>query len=197
MKWLAVSVSLVFLAGFASSHAEHPSDISGSDSVDLPEPGTTPVSPLFGLEKAQESISLTLTFNSEKKAEKRLHMAQERLSEAKKLSDDNDSTNAEKAVQMHSKAMERADQAVRNLSEDRRANASKELDNTLNQSISVLEDLKQRLPNSSMKGIETAIEAHQNRGSENRAGDTSRKSDSQNRTTRSGGYKATSRVVRD
>lgn len=209
MKWLVTSVCLVFMAGAVGAHYGHGSNVSESENVDaptqnnveLPEPGTTPGSPFFGLEQAQESIGLALTFNSEKKAHKRLQMAQERLSEAKKLSEDNDSTNAEKAVQMHSSAMERADQAVQNLPEDRRGNASQELNNTRSQSISVLEDLKQRLPESAMNGIETAIKAHQKKEVGNKSG---RQGTSQNRTetppnpeVESDGYKATSRVIRE
>ncbi len=210
MKWLAASVSLIFLAGFVGAHA--------GDHSELPEPGTTPGSPFFGLEKAQESVSIALTFNPEKKAHKRMHIAQERLSEAQKLSEDNESSNAEKAVQMHARAMERASQAVQNLPENKRVNVSQELDSTRNQSVSVLQDLKQRLPESAMNGINTAIEAHRERGAEAASeGPGPDKRPDQNNTRpsnttqqpsrpdvsgdedtpRSGGYRATSSVVRD
>lgn len=131
---------------------------------ELPEPGTTPGSMMFGLERAQESISLALTFNKEKKVQKRIRMAQERLAEARKLSEANDSVNSAKAVEMHSKAMERADQAVRKLPEQKRMNAGKALNTTRNSSITVLEGLKKKLPENAMKGIDTAIEAHKNKG---------------------------------
>jgi len=156
MKKLVASVCLVFMIGAVGAYAGNHSQ--------LPEPGTTPASPFFGLEQAQESISLALTFNSEKKANKRLRIAQERLSEAKKLSESNDSENAEKAIRMHSRTMERASQNIQDLPEDRRANATRELNRTRNRSVSVLQDLKQRLPESAMKGINTAIEAHRQRG---------------------------------
>lgn len=209
MKWLVPLVSIVFLIGFVSAHEGNHSE--------LPDPGTTPGSPLFGLEQAQESISLALTFNSQDKAHKRLHQARERLSEAEHLTENNESSNAEKAIQMHSRAMERADQAVQNLPEERREKANQDLNATRNQSISVLTDLKQRLPDSASQGIETAIEAQRQRGingppgtnpeSGNKEGQnqsTQNRSDNQpstptagerNERTSSGGYTATSRVV--
>lgn len=199
MKRLVVSVCLVFMAGAVGAFAGNYSE--------LPEPGTTPASPFFGLEQAQESISLALTFNSEKKANKRLRISQERLSEAKKLSDSNDSENAEKAIQMHSRAMERAQRAVQNIPEDRRANATQELNRTRNRSVSILQDLKQRLPESAMKGINTAIEAHRQRGIGKRPSETGRQGkipdqntsdkelDLQPERSRPRGYMATGRVV--
>jgi DNA repair exonuclease SbcCD ATPase subunit len=54
---------------------------------ELPDAGTTPDSILYGLDKAFESISLALTFNKAAKAEKRLQMASERLSELKVMTD--------------------------------------------------------------------------------------------------------------
>jgi len=150
---IAALVGLVFMIGVVGAHA--------GDHSNLPEPGNTPVSPLFGLEKAQESVGLALTFNKEKKAHKKLHMAQERLSEAEKLSDNNDSKNAEKAVKMHSKAMENAEKAVKALPEDKREEAGKQLNESRQDSMAVLQDLKQKLPESAMKGINTAIDAHE------------------------------------
>lgn len=205
MKWIAASVSIVFLAGFVGANAGNHSN--------LPEAGTTPGSPFFGLEQAQESIGLALTFNPEKKAHKRIQIAQERLSEAKKLSEDNDSMNAEKAIQIHSKAMERAEQAIQNVPEDRRSNPNQELKNTRNQSISVLQSLKQRLPEAAISGIDTALESHMSRLAGNipdNSGQNNRSDQEGNRTQESkssevdrsqemtgSGYKATSRVVRD
>lgn len=207
MKWLAASVCLVFMVGAVGAQA--------NENSNLPEPGTTPGSLLFGLEQAQESVSLALTFNPEKKAEKRLQIAQERLAEAQKLTENNDSRNAEKAVQMHTKAMERANQAVQRVPEERRQNISQKLNNTRNQSISVLQDLKQRLPESAMKGINTAIEAHQNKGVGNKPANPGQNNSSQNRTQgnntdnpsnsevdqeqppRPSGYVAKGRVVED
>jgi hypothetical protein len=178
MKWLATSVSLIFLLGAVSANS--------GDHSELPEPGTTPGSPFFGLEQAQESISLALTFNKEKKATKKLHIAQERLSEAKKLSDNNDSKNAEKAVQMHTEAMENAEKAVQRISEDKRVNASQELESARNRSFSVLQNLKQKLPESAMKGIDTAIQAHRQKGI----------GQQQDQGSRTRGYVATGRVTK-
>ena len=209
MKRLVSLVALVFLTGFVGAH-------DGSHS-EFPEPGTTPASPLFGLEQAQESISLALTFNNERKAQKRIQFAKERLSEASHLTDNNDSANAEKAIKMHTEAMERAGQAIQNLPEEKRENVNQNLNATRNQSISVLSELRQRLPESAIQGIETAIEAQRQRGingppgrnpgsnnteDENQPGQNESGNQPSNPTagdrnerTSSGGYTATSRVV--
>ena len=156
MRKLVAVLSVVLIASMVAAQAESQSN--------LPEPGTTPASPFFGLEQAQESISMALTFDKEKKAQKRLKIAQERLAEAKKLSDNNDTENAEKAVGLHNQALEKANRSIQELPADRRSGVEEEMNRTLGESVRVLEDLKQKLPESAMEGINTAIRAHKQRG---------------------------------
>lgn len=208
MRLAVISVCFVLMLGTVGAHA--------GENLTLPDAGTTPSSPFFGLERAQETVSLALTFNKQKKAEKRLHMAEERLAEAEKLADRNSSRGMEKALRMHARAMENAERSLNGLPEEKRANLSQQRNNTRGKSLSVLQDLKDRLPESAMKGINTAIQAHRqtadrnqsaqrNRqdaapetGDRNRSeeqGQNSRPNQSQDRPETSG-YTATGRVIR-
>lgn len=186
MKRLLASVFVVFMAVSVSAH--------GDTHTNLPEPGTAPGTALFGLEKAQESISLALTFNKEKKVKKRLKISEERLAEAKKLSTKNDSESAEKAVQMHTKAIENAEKAIQKLPEERKEELNEEVKRSREKSISTLEDLKQKLPESAMKGIDTAITAHKQKGLGNKSGSSEDVLDRQYRGQK--GYMATGRVMK-
>ncbi len=76
------------------------------------EAGITPDSIFYGLDRAMERISLALTFNKAKKAEKGLKYANERLMEVKQMIEENKLEHAEKAQEEHGKTMEAAEDAL-------------------------------------------------------------------------------------
>ncbi len=51
----------------------------------LPDPGITPDSPIYGLDKAVEGLELAFTFGEENKARVHYKFAKERLAEAEKM----------------------------------------------------------------------------------------------------------------
>ncbi len=63
--------------------------------------GVTPDSAFYGLETAMERVSLGLTFNKAKKANKALRYAEERLAEAEAMADKGKDNEAEKAQKGH------------------------------------------------------------------------------------------------
>jgi len=65
------------------------------------DPGITPDSFLWGLDKASERIDLLLTFDKSEKAKKGLAHAHERLSEVKAMIEENKLEAAEKAKESH------------------------------------------------------------------------------------------------
>lgn len=75
MKQVILTLTLVSLLSFSVS------------AQNLPNPGVTPDSWMYGLDRAFEKISLALTFDKVKKAEKRLLMASERIAELKAMVD--------------------------------------------------------------------------------------------------------------
>ena len=71
----------------------------------LQDPGVTPDSFIWGLDKALDNIVLLLTFDKGEKARKGLEIAQERLLEVKAMIEENKLEQAEKAQKEHSNVL--------------------------------------------------------------------------------------------
>lgn len=78
------------------------------DTNDLEDPGITPDSILWGLDKAIEQFTLALTFDNIKKAKLHVKFANERLQEVKLMIEQNKLEAAEKAKNSHGRSMRRA-----------------------------------------------------------------------------------------
>jgi len=78
-------------------------DQASEEEIVLPDAGTTPDSPFYGLELAIERIQLALTFGNVAKAEKRLQHAEERLAEVRVMVEENKIKAAERARKEHGK----------------------------------------------------------------------------------------------
>ncbi len=146
MKALAVLSVVVLLLPAAAAHTDH------SNSA-LPHPSEKPGSLLYGFDRAKEAISLALTFSKEKKAEKRLEYAQERLAEAKELSEQGDSERAEVALRHYSRQMEKVSATARTVPElQAHVNESREV------RMAVLKIVMNRTPEAANRGLRNAIE---------------------------------------
>lgn len=97
MKKLAAVAAVLLMLGGAAAQSSN-----------LPDPGITPDSIFFGLDRAYESLSLALA-SGDAKAEIRLKFAEERLAEAQKLSDSNRSKAADKSLGMYYSQMDKAE----------------------------------------------------------------------------------------
>lgn len=84
----------------------------------FPDPGITPDSFLWGVDKALEQISLLITFNPEAKAVKGLEIARERLMEVKVMAEEKNLPALEKAQKGHHKALLKVKENVKELEED-------------------------------------------------------------------------------
>lgn len=71
--------------------------VAFAQEVEDTDPGVTPDSSLWGLDRAIEKIGIALTFDKGKKVEKRLAVANERLAEVRAMLDKNDTESTEKA----------------------------------------------------------------------------------------------------
>lgn len=89
-----------------------------AESTDLEEPGITPDSPLYGLDRAIERIGLALTFDKAKRSEKALRNAEERLAEVKAMVEANKLEHAERAQERHAEMLERAEEAAEEIEAD-------------------------------------------------------------------------------
>lgn len=151
---LAAILSIVTAAGAQSGN------------TDLPEAGAMPGDLLYGLEQAQESVSLALTFNEEARAEKKLRYADERLSESVQAAQTGRNRTASKALRRYTDLLEEVNSTARDTGNEK---LQDKLDQRLNQRREVLMDLEKTLPEEAQSGIENALGK--------RAGDVSNRSE--------------------
>lgn len=153
MRKISLIVALILTASMAV----------GQQSVsDLPDPGTAPGDILYGLEKAQESVSLALTFDREAKAEKRLKFAEERLAESRHLMESGDNQSAERAAERYSELVQRVnDTAQQTENEELQQKLQVQLENRQD----ILRGIQDRLPAEADTRLENAIDQGPENGS--------------------------------
>lgn len=119
MKILAVFITAILAVGFVAplvlaqegdglEVSEVSADTEAELEVELPEAGVSPDSVFHGLDRAIERISLALTLDKVKKAEKALAHAEERLAEVKAMIEAKKLEAAEKAQRQHGELVEEA-----------------------------------------------------------------------------------------
>ncbi len=89
-----------------------------SSSKTTEDPGVTPDSFLWGLDKALDQLNLLLTFNEGEKATKGLEIARERLLEVKAMIEENKLEAAEKGKDAHGKTLVKVKESIASLEED-------------------------------------------------------------------------------
>ncbi len=92
------------------------------------DPGITPDSFLWGIDKALEQISLLLATSPSEKATKGLEIAQERLAEIKKMIEENKLDAAEKAQESHGETLEGVQEDIEDIEED---NSTEEIEEVI------------------------------------------------------------------
>ncbi len=85
---------------------------------ELENPGVTPDSPLWGLDRALEQIQLLLTIGSSSKAKIGLEIANERLAEIKEMIEENKLGAAEKAKENHGKALGKVKERIEGIEDE-------------------------------------------------------------------------------
>lgn len=123
----SLTLFLIVLLSFSAVLAQDDADLDdsvdvvdslGEDEVIDGDPGVLPDSPFWGLERALERINLALTFNSERKAEKGLNIARERILEARAMVDKDDIDSADKAREARSRVLVRIRKNIDNIEDD-------------------------------------------------------------------------------
>lgn len=148
MKAILISLMLLLIP-MAFAHEEE---------LELADPGTTPDSPVWGLDKAIEKIGVALTFNKGKKVEKRLANANERLAEVHAMIDANKADHAARAEEAREEEVAEIESDIEKdggIPEDIKA---KVLEN-LQKHITVLQEVKAKLEEKGLdaSGISNAI----------------------------------------
>ncbi len=112
IKYLVFVVLFIFLLS-SIVNANHVDDHAVTEN-----PGITPDSLIWGLDKALDNIALLLTFDKGKKAEKGLEIARERLLEVKAMVEENKLKYAEKAQEEHRKTLIKVKNNIKNFEKD-------------------------------------------------------------------------------
>ena len=122
--------------------------------------GITPDSPLYGLDRAMESLRLALTFNSEKEANLHLEYAEERLAEIQKMIEENKAQYVtklelarQKSLNKSNEYMEKAKEKGRDVSE-----LALKVQEATSKHLAILDGLLEKVPEQAREHIQNAIE---------------------------------------
>ncbi len=124
------------------------------------EAGTGPDSALYGLDRAFERISLALTFDRAKKAEKRLQIASERIAELREMVNKGKPEFVEKLTKDHGKQIEEAENDIAEAKAKGKdvTAVSQRVAEATSKHIEVLTALLDKVPEQARAGIQNAIE---------------------------------------
>ncbi len=151
MRKIASLITLVILFSFAITVLAQTSD--------LPSPGLTPDSPFYFLDTLGEKIGMFFTFGTEKKAEKALKYADEKIAEVKVMAEKNKAKALEKANQKYQEFLNLANkkaQEAKEKGEDIERRVTLISEKTLKHQ-EVLREVFEKVPEEAKKGIENAI----------------------------------------
>lgn len=147
-----VAITVLMMLGLVSAASQ-----------DVPNAGHTPGDAFYFMDRFSESLELTVAKapvigSSELEAKVRANHAAERLSEAQKLAERNESDKVESLMAEYSKQINRS---VESAKKANNTNLSKRLGNVSNNHVKVLQDVQQKVPEQAKKGIQKAIENSQ------------------------------------
>lgn len=128
--------------------------------TELPNPGLTPDSPLYFLDTLGEKIGMFFTFGAERKAEKAMKYAEEKLAEVRAMAEENKPEAVEKANQKYQEFLDLANKKTKEAKEkgkDVERLVTLISEKTLNHQ-EVLLEVFEKIPEQARSGIKKAIE---------------------------------------
>jgi hypothetical protein len=147
---ILLAVALVFLVSAAAAQP--------ANSTSEVKPGLTPGSFLYPVENFVESLEVRmagLVGGPDLKAKAIANNAEERLAEARELSERNRTEKASEMVEKYSEAMNRS-RELASRGEDEKL--KQKLDNVTARNVKTLEEVKKKVPEEARKGIQNAID---------------------------------------
>lgn len=139
-----------------------------TSTIDLPKAGLTPNSPFYFLDTIDEKISLFFTFDKVKKAQKAEKFSEEKLAEAKQMSDDNTTDKIDVALNKYDEYLNEAiDDA--NTAKDEGKNVDEVLatvSEAIQKHLVVLAEVYAKVPEQAKSAIQNAI-TNSSKGQEN------------------------------
>jgi len=153
MQKIALIISILLMAGMATA----------APSSDLSKASQTPGDALYFLDKFSEKIELQVAKapvigGPDLEAKVRANNAAERLSEAKKLAEQNKSEKVDKLMEDYSRQV---NLSTRMAKKANNTNLSRRLENVSNNHVKTLHKVQKKVPEQAQKGIQNAIENSQ------------------------------------
>ncbi len=125
----------------------------------LPEPGTLPDSPFYGLKRFFEGIGTAFTFDQEAKAARALELAELRLAEARAMAEMGKPEFVQDLASDYEKEIENSNAALASISEpERKRIASERVAVSTLRHLDVLDSIKDRVPEQARPAIIAAKE---------------------------------------
>lgn len=150
MKKLIIIASILFLAVIFVTPV--------SVSANSVNPGIKPGSIFYFFDTAFEKINLFFTFNSEKKVEKALEYADERLAEAEAVANENKPESVEKVMENYQEKISLATEKSKEIKDEEKA---KELLSTISENTSkhqeTLTEVYNKVPDEAKQAVERAL----------------------------------------
>ena len=143
---IVVSLLLVALAAAAQPSGETEEEIVPEERA-----GITPDSPLYIFDKIVDDAQLALA-KGDDKTKKALEIKEERIAEASVMVDKKKPDAAKSALELATKAAERAQK-------DLAPDLEKETNENVRRAAKLLSDLQEKLPDQGWKGVEEALDA--------------------------------------
>ncbi len=157
---LSLFIAMLLLPLAASAHPV------SDDSITTPKgeikAGVTPDSPFHFFERSIDRVRLAFTADPEKKAEKALEIARERLMEAKKMAEKGNAKAAGVAQREHFRALSKVEDSSRRISDDNsrtRLEIEIEIENELEEHRMEIEDVESRVKSRISLSNSNSVEA--------------------------------------
>jgi len=131
---------------------------------ELPDPGITPDSPFYFFDKLGKNIGMFFTFGPENKARKALRYAEERLAEARVMAEKNKAKALRNAADDYDEFMAMANKRIREVKkQDISENITESVALAISKHLSVLEKVRERVPDEASEAVTRVREASVNR----------------------------------
>ncbi len=128
-----------------------------SAQAQLPEPGTLPDSPFYGLKRFFESIGTTFTFDQEAKVTRALELAELRLAEAAMMAEMDKPEFVQSLTSDYEKEIENSNSAVSSISDpEKKRIASERVALATSHHLEVLDSVQDRVPEQARSAIAAA-----------------------------------------
>lgn len=132
--------------------------LAATNSTSLPNPGITPDSPFYFLDKWMEDIDLFFTFPKEAKAEKRLQFAEERLAEAQKMAQKGDLKALKEAEEGYEADIDDATKDAKEAAKEGKENALEQVQEATAKHKEEMQEVLSKAPEQAKESIQQAIE---------------------------------------